>query len=177
MKEKDQKNESFQDNWAQPTYQTGSTQPPKSRGGLIAFLLVLVIFLCGISTGLGFMNIRLFRRINALEATETCSVVFSRDARWEAAEDSIKYPLGFSGQEVSPFWQSYHGLPAGIYVTEVSSSGGLLPGDILTEINGAPISGSASLLALLQSYQPGDRVDVTLCRNGQKQALTLTMEE
>ena len=29
------------------TYQTGSTRPPKSRGGLIAFLLILIILLIG----------------------------------------------------------------------------------------------------------------------------------
>ena len=47
------------DPWDQGTYQTGSTQPPKSRGGLIAVLLVLVIFLCGVVTIMTLMNIRL----------------------------------------------------------------------------------------------------------------------
>ena len=46
------------------TYQTGSTQPPRSRGGLIAFLLVLVILLLGAVTLLGFMNIKLFRQLD-----------------------------------------------------------------------------------------------------------------
>lgn len=40
-------------------YKTGSTQPPKSHGGLIAFLLILVIFLGGISSALGLLNIQL----------------------------------------------------------------------------------------------------------------------
>ena len=53
--------------WDQDTYQTGSTRPPKSHGGLIAFLLGLVIFLSGISTVLGLMNIQLFRQLNELE--------------------------------------------------------------------------------------------------------------
>jgi len=46
------------------TYQTGSTRPPKSRGGLVAFLLVLVILLLGAVTILGVMNIKLFRQLN-----------------------------------------------------------------------------------------------------------------
>ena len=48
-----------QDPWNQDTYRTGSTRPPKSRGGLIALLLVLVILLYGITTILSVVNIRL----------------------------------------------------------------------------------------------------------------------
>ena len=45
--------------WEQQTYQTGSTRPPKSHGGLIALLLVVVILLCGIISAMGLLNIRL----------------------------------------------------------------------------------------------------------------------
>ena len=45
------------------TYQTGSTRPPKSRGGLIAFLLVLVILLFGAVTILGAINVKLFKQL------------------------------------------------------------------------------------------------------------------
>ena len=51
--------------WDQGTYQTGSTNPPKSRSGLVAVLLILVIFLAGIVSILGIMNIRLFSALNA----------------------------------------------------------------------------------------------------------------
>ena len=44
----------------QSTYQTGSTKPPKNRSGLVAILLIAVIFLAGISSILGLMNIHLF---------------------------------------------------------------------------------------------------------------------
>jgi serine protease Do len=46
-----------------PCYRTGSTTPPKSRRGLLAVLLVIVILLCGIVTALSFLNIRLFQKI------------------------------------------------------------------------------------------------------------------
>ena len=46
--------------WEQGTYQTGSTKPPKSRSGPVALLLILVIFLAGLTSILGIMNIRLF---------------------------------------------------------------------------------------------------------------------
>ena len=46
------------------TYQTGSTKPPKNHSGLVAVLLIAVIFLAGISSVLGIMNIRLFSALN-----------------------------------------------------------------------------------------------------------------
>ena len=46
-----------------PCYRTGSTTPQKSRRGLLAVLLVVVILLCGIVTVLSFLNIRLFQKI------------------------------------------------------------------------------------------------------------------
>ena len=51
------------ENHSSGTYQTGSTQPPKSRGGLIAFLLILVILLFGAVTILGVMNVKLFKQL------------------------------------------------------------------------------------------------------------------
>jgi serine protease Do len=63
MKNDNLKNE-YPDPWEQGTYQTGSTNPPKSHSGLIAFLLIAVIFLAGVSSFLGIMNIRLFSALN-----------------------------------------------------------------------------------------------------------------
>ena len=48
-------------NWMHE-YRTGRTQPKKSRSGLIAVLLILVIFLAGIISAMGLLNIRLFRQ-------------------------------------------------------------------------------------------------------------------
>ena len=51
--------------WDDRIYGTGRTQPRKTHGGLIAFLLILVILLSGIVGILGMMNIRLFNQLNA----------------------------------------------------------------------------------------------------------------
>ncbi len=64
------------DPWDQGTYQTGSTQPPKSRGGLIAVLLVLVIFLCGVVTFMTVMNIRLVGLLNSQSPAPSSPVSF-----------------------------------------------------------------------------------------------------
>ena len=50
--------------WDPDTYQTGSTKPPKSRSGLVAVLLIAVIFLAGLTSILGIMNIHLFSALN-----------------------------------------------------------------------------------------------------------------
>ena len=52
------------DAWDDGVYGTGSTRPPKSHGGIIVLLLILVIFLSGIISLLSFMNIKLFQALN-----------------------------------------------------------------------------------------------------------------
>ena len=46
------------------TYQTGAIHPPRRSSGLVAFLLVLVIFLGGLCSGLGIVNIRLLAQLS-----------------------------------------------------------------------------------------------------------------
>ncbi len=47
----------------QDTYQTGRTHPPKSHGGVIAVLLVAIIFLGGLASAMSVLNIRLTRQL------------------------------------------------------------------------------------------------------------------
>lgn len=63
--------------WDDGFYRTGSTRPPKRYGGLIAGLLVAVIFLCGIAGALGLLNIRLFRQIQN-QPDDQSPVIFSQ---------------------------------------------------------------------------------------------------
>ena len=67
------------DPWNQGTYRTGSTRPPKSHGGVIALLLVLVILLSGITTILGVVNIRLFHQVKEEHPENTLPISFSND--------------------------------------------------------------------------------------------------
>ncbi len=179
MKNKKQTTESLpqQEDWAQATYRTGSTQPPKSWGGLIAFLLALVIFLSGIVTGLSLMNIRLFQRLNTLEATDPGPVAFSEGAGMETPANAEVFPLGFSGLEVSVFWQTYRNLPAGIYVVEVTDSmlQQVCPGDILVQADSISLIGIEDLKAVLQNRKPGDIINAVLYRDGENIPVTLTV--
>jgi len=49
--------------WDPGIYGTGRTQPPKNHGGIIAVLLVIVIFLGGLVSVLGILNVKLFTQL------------------------------------------------------------------------------------------------------------------
>lgn len=175
MKNKMDKTEEYENcpEWEQDTYQTGFTRPPKSYGGVIAFLLVLVIFLCGISTALGLMNIRLFHQLTA--AQKDSAVVFSQSAEDDHASNA---PLGFTGQDIPEIWCLYQDIPRGVYITEVddrsdAAARGIVPGDILVSLDGEPTGDNAALQTLLNSklaqaavrlgiYRAGEHLHVTV---------------
>ena len=50
--------------WDCGTYQTGSTQPPKAASGIFTVLLVAAIFLGGLISGLGLVNVRHIRQLS-----------------------------------------------------------------------------------------------------------------
>ena len=64
------------DPWDRDSYETGSTHPPKSRSGMIAVLLVLVILLGGMVSVLGILNIRLSAQLNQ-SPDPTGPIIFS----------------------------------------------------------------------------------------------------
>ena len=59
----DYPNKNF-DPWDDGVYGTGKTEPPKNHSGLIAFLLIVVIFLSGIVSVLSFLNVQLFQQLS-----------------------------------------------------------------------------------------------------------------
>ena len=65
--------------WDDSVYGTGRTEPPKSHGGTMALLLILIIFLCGIITVLGILNVRLFQKLNTRRESEQ-SISFATGA-------------------------------------------------------------------------------------------------
>ncbi len=63
--------------WDDGVYGTGPTGPPKSRVGPIAVLLILVIFLCGVVTLLGVLNIKLFHQQQSSEEENPPALSFT----------------------------------------------------------------------------------------------------
>ena len=70
--------------WDDGEYGTGRTQPPKSHSGLVAILLIVVIFLTGTVTLLGFMNIRMFQQLRQQETGQNVDICFDPNQNSEA---------------------------------------------------------------------------------------------
>ncbi len=65
-------------NWMHE-YRTGRTKPKKNRSGLIALLLIGVIFLAGIVSALSLLNIRLFRQLEDQSEGGSTPLSFSQN--------------------------------------------------------------------------------------------------
>ena len=94
-----------EDPWVEDSWQTGSTIPPKSRGGLVAVLLVLVIFLSGIVTVLGILNVKLFRQLNQQERQEDLAISVTKEEP-EAADIASLPPENNLPLETEPTQQA-----------------------------------------------------------------------
>jgi len=95
--------------WIEDSWQTGSTIPPKSRGGLVAVLLVLVIFLSGIVTVLGILNVKLFRQLNQQEHQEELAISITKED--SEAPDSPSAPSETrSPQQTEPLQETQNSV-------------------------------------------------------------------
>ena len=65
--------------WEPGKYETGRTRPPKSHNGLIAILLVVVIFLSGLVSFLGVLNVKLFAELKSQPKEDEEPVSFVSD--------------------------------------------------------------------------------------------------
>lgn len=86
----------------------------------------------------------------------------------KVAEKQSAY-LGIQGQDVSSDVSQAYGFPEGVYVYRVISgsaaeNAGIRQGDIITKLDGNRISSMDELRALLDNYEPGDQVMVTIQR-------------
>ncbi len=92
-------NDPSREPWEQAYYETGSTRPPKGRGGIIAVLLVVIIFLGGLVTALGLLNIRLFQETSEdPEGQEP--VMFSQSDTRESSQPPESVPAPTTGDTV-----------------------------------------------------------------------------
>ena len=90
--------------------------------------------------------------------------------------------LGITGESLSPFYQRFYHVPAGLYITRIDPESpaevsGLLPGDILLQADGFDVYTMDDLNARLYSHDAGDLIALTLFRNGVQAELTLRLAE
>lgn len=156
-------------------YRTGRTEPQKKHNGIIALLLILVIFLSGLVSVLGIMNIHLFRLLDDQKGTAPLS--FSQQDGTVELPENVVTVAGLHIQDIPALYQSVHELPEGLYISHVTDNSqaeqsGILAGDILVKFAGTPVSSLDTLKKLLTSGQ----VDITVCREGQYLDFTLEVE-
>ena len=146
-------------------YRTGRTHPRKNRNGLIAFLLICVIFLCGVVSALGLLNIRLFRQLQ--EANGEAPLSFAQgDITPVAPEGDSLTITDITVQEMPDMYQQIYNLPAGLYVIDAPANSPVLPGDVLTEFDGTAIADLEELSALFAQKKEGDQLWFTFHREG-----------
>ena len=66
--------------WDDRYYGTGNTEPPKEHNGHMALMLILIIFLFGIITVLGVLNIKLFQELKLKRQESEISLSFTTEA-------------------------------------------------------------------------------------------------
>ena len=139
-----------QDGWE---YGTGRTDPPKSHTGILAVLLILVIFLTGIVTVLGVLNIRLFRELASHQVEPELPISFTQT---EAETDETQPEATLSGAlSESDFRLDLQRSPQA--VENIPQEGGLS----LQEIYAGCIPSVVSI-----STDCGSGTGVVLSRNG-----------
>ena len=156
-------------------YRTGQTQPEKSSRGLVAFLLICLIFLCGVVSGLGLMNVHLFRRLE--KSIATAPISFQQGENLPAEGDTLSLTLeGMTFQELPVLYQQMYDLPQGLYITQVAreskaKAAGVAPGDVLISVDGMPVTQLDTLQTFMNTDQ--EQVVLTLHREGETVSLTL----
>lgn len=168
----------------QEGYRTGSTRPPKSHQGLIAFLLTLVIFLGGIVSALGMMNIRLFRELKERQERPDSLATANYAPRLQEAQTdspSSLELLGLTGQVVSDVFRYYNNWPAGLYINSVAegspaANAGIRAGDILVSINGSAVTTQSTLTEVLSNLSIRRVHPVTVFREDRRITLPLILE-
>lgn len=100
------------------------------------------------------------------DVTELIQNLMNQKTKTKVAEDE-QGALGIVGMSVSDAYSQQLGMPAGVFVTEVSQGGGaeaagMTKGCIITGINGSTVGSMDDLQAQLQYYRKGETVTLTI---------------
>lgn len=92
--------------------------------------------------------------------------------------------VGITSEEIDPAVAAQEGLPVeqGNLVVAVEGGGpadeaGLQEGDVITAVDGREITFNESLGNIIQEYDPGNQVSVTVIRDGDEETVNLTLGE
>jgi len=101
-------------------------------------------------------------------ATPILSELMSKETRYKVDEDKAAY-IGVTCKDISPDFASMYNVPIGIYVDSCEENGpadaaGIKRGDIITSLDGTKLSSGTELVNLLEYYEAGELVEVTISR-------------
>lgn len=153
------KRKDYEYDWDDSVYGTGRTDPPKSRGGLVALMLILVIFLCGVITVLGILNVKLFHQLRVQEEKELAMSFSNAETLPEETEPPIVKTEPDSARVSQGASLDLHSTPMGL--ENVPTEGGLS----LQEIYARNIPSVVSISCVL-SGGSSSGTGVVLTENG-----------
>lgn len=85
---------------------------------------------------------------------------------------NVVYPyLGVSSQELKDGTVQVAQIEPG----SPADKAGIVTGDIITQVEGTPVTTDAPLLNQLIAHKPGDEIKLTITRDGQTQTITVTL--
>ena len=119
--------------WDDSVYGTGPTNPPKNRGTLVALLLILIIFLCGIVTMLSLLNIRLFQELKTdQQRQQELAISFTTEPTEEPTEQTLPTQAPAAIASSAPnATMNLQAAPKGI--DNIPEGGGMALQDIYTQ--------------------------------------------
>ncbi|HRJ77892.1 MAG TPA: PDZ domain-containing protein [Planctomycetota bacterium] len=99
----------------------------------------------------------------------------------EPERTEVKVKLGASFADVALADARKLGIEAGITASKITTGSaaakaGLKEGDVVYEVGGEKVTGTGHLRTLLAKYNPGDKVEFKVLRNGKKESVTITLE-
>lgn len=181
-----------QKDWDGGTYQTGSSRPTKGQSAIITVLLMSVIFLGGIASAFGVMNVRLVYQLmeqeNNLSAHEDDAkedtgayVKFYHGDGVQSADlpqdDLLERRLGFRAAEINTLYRAYMEIPSGVQVEYVLESDcPLQEGDVLLYVDRQPLDALDDLYEAVSNADVGDTLSFDVLRVDQVLQVELTVE-
>src|SRR5207244_7691719 len=101
---------------------------------------------------------------------DQAKTVIERLRRGESAP-----PIGWLGvQTTDPDDGSRGALIVAVVNGEPADAAGLQEGDLITAVDGTPVTGAGDLGGIVRDHQPGQRSAITVTRNGQSRTFQVT---
>ena len=119
------------------------------------------------------------------DVEDILETLMNEEAREKLADDEHGV-LGITGSTVSDEAVNMYGIPAGVFVSEVSEGqgadkAGLKTNSVITKFNGKTVSSINQLIEYLCYYEPGEEVELTVqvqSGNGyEEKKITVTLSE